>query len=417
VGKRTCAVLIWLLVAVILVACGPTGETSSDRVSVSATPLSNNKPTVAAALCLGRIAYVGRAGGERNIFVVNADGSGLVNLTNGADSERSPSWSPDGARIAFARHVVASDIYTIRPDGSELVRLTDWPSREYAPSWSPDGKQVLFGSTGGNASELFVVGVEGGEAVPLVTGSGAHKPDFAWSPDGSRIAFTMLNGYNQGDVFVMAAPGEMGAAGSGVTNLTQHLAHDCCVSWAPDGERLLFLSSRSGKETKAPVGERWYGSQSTNLLVESAPDSALMASSVEERLITTVMPETPEGIYVIDADSGDVTRLTNGEGKERYASWSPDGKRIAFMSDRTGSDEIYVMTVADGPEAGSGALARLTDSLEDERYPTWSPDGTCLAFVNYHDGESELCVMNVDGGGLTKLTDNADWGSRPSWSP
>ena len=414
---RACAVVVCVLAASVLIACGPTVEPSGVTSSVppsgsTARPESTQMPVV----CQGRIAFIGRSDGEKDIFVIDADGSGLTNVTSGGGPEDSPSWSPDGSRIVFSRHVGNSDIYTIRPDGTGLVRMTDEPSREYSPGWSPDGWQVIFGSTSGNRSEIFVVSAQGGEAVAL-THSSAHKPDLAWSPDGSRIGFTQLDGLNQGDIFVMEAPDDTGASAVGATNLTQHQANECCLDWAPDGQRLLFLSSRSG-QGGAPVLEGSAQRQQTSLLLARAdPGGDPPALSDVVRPLTTVVPEQPRDIYVINRDGSELVRLTNGAGREKHATWSPDGKRIAFVSDRDGNDEIYVLAIDDGPDAGDVELSRLTDSPEDEWHPTWSPDGSCLAFVSYNDGETAIHVMNADGNGQTKLAENVVWSSGPSWSP
>jgi Tol biopolymer transport system component len=348
--------------------------------------------------------------------VIHADGTGLARLTSGDGTEQSPAWSPDGTRILFTRHEGNTDIYTVRGDGSELVRLTEYPSREFSPSWSPDGSQVLFASTSGYATELLVVSAEGGEAVPL-TDSAAHKPDSAWSPDGSRIAFTMLNSYNQGDIYVMGAPDDTGAGGGSPTNLTQDSAHDCCVAWSPDSERILFLSSRNSNGAGLWWGGQGQGTQSRDVFIRAGEGGDLTAASEVVRPVTTVMPEQPKDIYVIDADGGRLTRLTNGAGRERQASWSPDGSRIAFVSDRDGNDEVYVMAVPAGADAGGSDLTRLTDSPGDDSHPTWSPDSTCLAFVSRRGDTWELYVMNADGSGLKKLVDSVDWGSGPSWAP
>ncbi len=412
--KQTCLVLLCLLAATILASCGPTaGTTGTPESGPTQSPASTPEPMGTPTACQGRLAFVGRSDGEQDIFVINADGSGLTNVTNGGGPEDSPSWSPDGTRIVFSRHVGNSDIYTIRLDGSDLVRLTDEPSREYAPAWSPDGRLVIFGSTRGSTTEILVVSVEGGTTVPL-TGSAAHKPDFAWSPEGSpggeHIAFTMLDGYNQGDVFVIAAPDETGAGGSSATNLTQHAAHDCCVDWAPDGEWLLFLSSRSNKGAGQDL-------RTTALLVRADPGSDLSRSSGVVRPLTTAVPEQPRDIYIIRKDGSELTRVTDGVGHARHATWSPDGRSIAFVSDRDGNDEIYVMLLAEGAGVAAGELSRLTQSPEDNSHPTWSPDGSCLAFASYHDGESALHVMNADGSGQTRLAENIVWSRGPSWSP
>jgi Tol biopolymer transport system component len=129
------------------------------------------------------------------------------------------------------------------------------------------------------------------------------------------------------------------------------------------------------------------------------------------------MPEQPRDIYVMRSDGSEMTRLTDGRGHAKHASWSPDGRRIAFVSDRDGNDEIYLLAVPSGSDAGGGSLTRLTDSPADDVHPTWSADGSCLAFTSYLDDAVDLSIMNADGTGLRRLADNGDWTSNLSWSP
>jgi TolB protein len=231
----------------------------------------------------------------------------------------------------------------------------------------------------------------------------------------------MLDSYNQGDIYVMAAPDDAGDGGGSPTNLTQDPAHDCCVTWSPDSERILFLSSRNGKGTGLWLGGHGRGTQSRDVFIRAGEGSNLQPASEVVRPVTTVTPKQPKNIYVIDKDGGGLTKLTNGAGREKHASWSPDGKRIAFVSDRDGNDEVYVMAadgaIAVGADAARSALTRLTDSPEDDSHPRWSPDGTCLAFVSRRGDAWELYVMNADGSGLKKLVDSVDWGSSPGWAP
>ncbi len=433
--------LLLVLALCFLVACGggstPTPDlTSTPAVTGEAVPATTTpdaaapshtpEPATPSSACRGRIAFVAPTGDEQDLFVINADGSGLVNVTNGGGREETPSWSPDGARLLFSSHAGNADIYTIQPDGSGLVRLTDDPARDYGPSWSPDGTQVLFASTRVFASDLFVVSAQGGEAIAL-TGMGLHKLDFAWSPHaapgGEYIAFTMLDSYNQGEVYVMAAPGESGSPGGEPLNLTEHPAHDCCVAWAPDGERLLFLSSRNGGGGGLLLGRRWTDNRyedlqtSAGLQVRAGRGNDSTIPSEVVRPLTTVMPKPPQGIWLIHRDGSGLTRLTNGAGIEREATWSPDGSQIAFVSDRDGNNEIYLLAVGEGTAAAGGEPVRLTDHPEDDRRPIWSLDGTCLAFESRRDGEWGLYVMNADGSGLIRLAHSAGWGSSPSWSP
>ena len=115
-------------------------------------------------------------------------------------------------------------------------------------------------------------------------------------------------------------------------------------------------------------------------------------------------------IFVMNADGGDVTRLTHTT-VDFDPVWSPDGSRIAFMSGRGDNSEIYVVN-ADG-----SGTTNLTDSPGFDGNPAWSPDGTRIAFMSRRDGNREIYVMNADGTGATNLTDNPSADMNPAWSP
>jgi TolB protein len=217
----------------------------------------------------------------------------------------------------------------------------------------------------------------------------------------------MFDGYNQGDVYVMDVDG------SGLTNLTEHPAHDCCVAWALDGERLAFLSSRDERSqgNLSLTGAYRYRDQ----LVYAGPGGQ-PASPGMPRPLTTVMPERPRDIYLINADGSGLINLTNGKGYEKDHAWSPDGKWMVFVSDRGGNDQIYLQDV-EAVHQGAGDPIRLADTGDDAANPVWSPDGTCLAFLSIGDSGSGLYVVGADGSGLTKLAEGIPRGSHLSWSP
>ncbi len=116
-------------------------------------------------------------------------------------------------------------------------------------------------------------------------------------------------------------------------------------------------------------------------------------------------------IYVMNAAGSGVTQLTHNGAGDWSPAWSPDGRRIAFNSDRDGDSEIYVMNAA-----GSG-VTQLTHNDAGDHGPAWSPDGQRIAFNSDRDGDHEIYVMNAAGSGVTQLTHHGAWDFAPAWSP
>ena len=264
-------------------------------------------------------------------------------LTDHDASDRSPSWSPDGQRIAFTSDRDGNlGVYVMDADGANPRRLTDHDASDGYQSWSPDGRRIAFQSYRDGNWEVYVMDADGGNSQRL-TDHDASDGNPSWSPDGQRIAFTSDRDGNL-EVYVMDADGR------NPRRLTDHDAWDAMPSWSPDGQRIAFESDRDG-----------------NLEV-----------------------------YVMDADSANPRRLTDHDAWARFPSWSPDGQRIAFESDRDGNREVYVMD-ADGANP-----RRLTDHDASDGQPSWSPDGRRIAFESDRDGNFEVYVMDADGDGTVQ---------------
>lgn len=120
------------------------------------------------------------------------------------------------------------------------------------------------------------------------------------------------------------------------------------------------------------------------------------------------LPNFESEVYTINVDGSGEKRLTDSPGLDAFPAWSPDGKRIAFATDRDGNWELYVM------DANGAHQRRLTNTPEDESSPAWSPDGERIAYVTgVIDGNETIYSMNADGSGRKQLAE----GNWPSWSP
>ena len=111
----------------------------------------------------------------------------------------------------------------------------------------------------------------------------------------------------------------------------------------------------------------------------------------------------------MEADGTNPVNLTNHPAIDLGPDWSPDGKQIAFYSNRKENVDIYVMD-ADGANP-----IRLTNAAAKDRRPAWSPDGKQIAFTSLRDGNAEIYVMNADGTNPTNLTQHREWDTNPSW--
>ena len=183
----------------------------------------------------GQIAFVvGTAPDIRHISVATTNGSGVRRLTDVEFSnDEDPAWSPDGKKIAFTTDRDGNrEIYVVNADGSDALRLTADTAADYEPAWSPDGARIAFVSERAGAPGIFVMNADGTAPVRLTTTS-EPETDPAWSPDG-RIAFASQREGKTSDIYVINADG------SGVTRLTTDGVHP---AWSPDGKTLAYSAS------------------------------------------------------------------------------------------------------------------------------------------------------------------------------
>jgi TolB protein len=213
------------------------------------------------------------------------------------------------------------------------------------PALSPDGKHVVFVSDRSGNYEIWRMD-EDGSGLKNLTNHIAVDRYPAWSPDGKKIAFSSTRSGNW-DVWIMNADG------SGSHPLTNHRMADLSPAWSRDGSKIAFVSYR----------------------------------------------DLEYSIYMMDADGQNQRKLTTGGNGDWGPAFSPDGQSIAFASSRSGGGDIYLIDTETGTQ-----YRRLTDNPARDMLPAWSPDGKKIAFVSERGGDRDLWLINSDGSSPQPLT-------------
>jgi TolB protein len=246
---------------------------------------------------------------KTDIYIINADGSGLVKILDDTKNEFYADWDRDGKHVVFNADNKAdksSDIFFAKRDGSGLVQLTRAAGKNTAPSVSPDGKRIAFVSTrDGEKYQIYVMDATGANVKRLTNDPKVGFFNPVWSPDGKRLVYYTEKGDRRDQVWVMNADG------SNQILLTANTGHNIFPGWSADGKRILFSSSNR----------------------ETNNSGSFVDGSF---------------LYTMNADGTGVTRLA-GNINSFFARFSPDGKKIAFIMGRFPSTHIYVAN-ADGSD-------------------------------------------------------------------
>lgn len=196
------------------------------------------------------IAYASfQRGSDYDVFIAGADGSGRRALVDGPLTDVEPSWSPTGDAIAFVSHPVLdrdpgdADVNVVHPDGTSLTKLTGSPEWDYEPVWSPDGTKIAYLSEHVDQREIWVINADGSERVPVTDAPTNDLVSAAWSPDGTRIAFEVYTGTSW-DIYLVNADG------TGQMALANGPMDETGAEWSPDGSLIAYSAAESSESCR-----------------------------------------------------------------------------------------------------------------------------------------------------------------------
>jgi Tol biopolymer transport system component len=268
----------------------------------------------------------------RDVVVLSREDHSVLNKI-GPEGQwvASPDWSPDGSRILYStygRHrdydVRSWGIYSSNPDGSDPKNLAvdGWEAE-----WNPQGDKIAYQLKKFYTKDRIAVMDGDGQNMHPVTKGGTLQRDFSWSPGGHQVTYDTI----QVDTYQIRITDITGKKDRKITDGDSGRFIDKNPEWSPDGKQILF----ERHDKRFPVN----------------------------------------GLWTVDPNTKKVKEVAQGFTRNLDATWSPDGSKIAFASNRDGGDlDIYVMD-ADGTD-----VTQVTDLPGHEHAPSWSPDGNALAF-------------------------------------
>ena len=394
-----------------------------------------------------------------------------VPLTSYAGRENMPSFSPDGTQVMFAWNGVKEDNFDIyvKVIGAErALRLTTNPANDFSPAWSPDGRWIAFlrvlpadkaavvlisplggperilaetylnqndfdgpylawspesrwlamagADKPGGVMALLLYSVETGEkrrlTFPPGTTLGDSCPAFSW--DGRILAFSRWALWTNSDLYLLALSQDYKPAAE-PRRLTFGNWRAASPAWTTDGSSLVFSASSGGDSSLWSVAAS--GASQPQRLAAIGENGAYPAISRRGNRLAYAQAMSDVNIWRLEVPTAGGSakppqEFIGSTRNDELPQFSPDGKKIAFVSERSGSMEVWVCD-ADGSNA---VQVTHLGGPNIGNPPRWSPDSRRLAFSANIEGPSEVYVVNASGGSPQRLTSPPTYSANPSWS-
>src|SRR5579872_140256 len=335
------------------------------------------------------------------IWTMNADGSDLRAVTESVYDDREPVWSPDGRRIAFSSDRAGNyDIWTLTVGTGDLRQVTSAPSNEFMPSWRSNDDIAFVSDRAGapgiySAPDRLLAPADGALAAP------------AFGPEGA-IAFNAIS----------ASHSRLLVDGRNIAD-----ADEDVFPFRPQWIGADLLYTADGKiKRRAPAGGPARVIEFSADVSFTRPDFTPKPHRLNPtgpQVVHGIMHPvvSPDGQQVAFAALGDLwtaslagaaKRLTDDAAVETDPAWSPDGRSLAYSSDRSGSMQIWIRDLQ------SGADRQLTRTPGAPMQAAWSPDGSRIAFTN---ADGEVFAADATSGTISRIHGRLNEAGRPSWSP
>ena len=406
------SVLVAIVVLTIVVGNSSRKGGASDRVDarpMSVRPLTTLGQTVSSPafspdgnfIAFSWSGEANQSNDKPGIFTMAVAGSSPTRVTSGVGGEQWPAWSPDGRHIAFVRSEMPGrcGIFLVPAHGGPERKLLDLrDDRYYWLAWSPDGKHLAFTDRGSPQDPygLSLLSLDTLERRPLP----AAALRFAFSPDGKILAFI---GRGQGTINVSLLSLSDGQTRS-IYSQQDWIGG---VAWTADGQALVLSLNQHGSRRLAKLA---ITGGKLELLPAAGEDAYYPTVSRRGDRLAFVREVSDTDLWRIELKDplgpGQPNPLVRSTRGDSQPSFSPDGKRLAFQSNRSGSFEIWVSN-ADG----SNQVQLTSLGGPPAAWPRWSPDGRHIAFWS-----RGMYIVGADGGPPSRFNAREKGGELPAWS-